>query len=69
MAANYRAKPRKNESMEKFVKRFTKNVKNLGLSKSVETESILSDNLKRNDSLGKSGDLVSRRRINNYLVQ
>ena len=31
MAVNYRVKPRKNESMEKFVKRFTKKCKKLGI--------------------------------------
>jgi small subunit ribosomal protein S21 len=31
MATNYTAKPRKNESMERFIKRFTKKCKKLGI--------------------------------------
>jgi small subunit ribosomal protein S21 len=31
MATNYTAKPRKNESMERFIKRFTRKCKKLGI--------------------------------------
>lgn len=31
MATNYKEKPRKNENMEKFIKRFTKKCKKLGI--------------------------------------
>ena len=35
MATNYRMRPRKNESMEKFIKRFTKKCKKLGIMQEV----------------------------------
>jgi len=35
MATNYKMKPRKNESMEKFIKRFTKKCKKLGIMQEV----------------------------------
>ncbi len=35
MATNYREKPRKNESMEKFIKRFIKKCKKIGIIQEV----------------------------------
>lgn len=35
MATNYKMKPHKNESMEKFIKRFTKKCKKLGIMQEV----------------------------------
>lgn len=38
MATNYKMKPRKGEAMEKFIKRFTKKCKKLGIMQEVRDQ-------------------------------
>lgn len=48
MATNYTAKPRNNESMERFIKRFTKKCKKLGIMQEMrDKREFISESEKR----------------------
>jgi small subunit ribosomal protein S21 len=55
MATNYTAKPRKNESMERFIKRFTKKCKKLGIMQEMrDNRHFVSESEKRRLSKKKA---------------
>ena len=61
MATNHKATPRKNESPERFVKRFTKNVKNLVSLMRLKTENNI-QNLQQEKGWREKRQLQDTRR-------